>query len=582
MLKSMNKLGVAFSLIICMVVCGACSQESNCTSDRDCDPGYFCLSGSCELRTQSDGNSDGDVDAGNDAGNDAGYDAGTDAGSDTGTDAGTDAGSDPGSDAGSDAGTDAGSDAGTDAGPDAGDTGACFDPDNDGYGIGATCLGLDCAPNDAARHPGATEECNGLDDDCDELIDEDDVCPQENPYLWVFVMAGQSNMVGLGINAELGPPDAALVPMAHVFCDLTVHPNANCLSWQPLGPGYGVMPDRFGPELSFGRRLREHWPNRSIAILKVAEGATALADRWADGSGDLYQLLIQQVNTQMTDLQIAWTPQIAGFLWMQGESDACSSSQANAYYFNLRDFINALRADAGVDLMPITAGLIADIHLWPEADTVRDATSLLADYLGPMQVVETNDLPRHADDEAHYNTLGTLELGRRFAESVQTDLADMSWVFPDDFSSAQGGDFWRYETCTGGNCSLLSWDYFGNRFKNATESVLIDNGGLQPAALQTAELSWWAPANGLIEITASAGLAAAGGDGTRVTITRDDRVLAGPLEVTTTAATNMHLVLGVQQGHKLRFITDSGAAGNADGDTTNWQISIEMLSVDGD
>jgi hypothetical protein len=48
----------------------------------------------------------------------------------------------------------------------------CFDPDEDGYGIGNGCRGSDCSPLDAEINPAADESCNGIDDDCDDRIDE--------------------------------------------------------------------------------------------------------------------------------------------------------------------------------------------------------------------------------------------------------------------------------------------------------------------------------------------------------------------------------------------------------------------------
>lgn len=44
-------------------------------------------------------------------------------------------------------------------------TPTCIDNDSDGYGAGCA-RGPDCDDTDAQRHPGATERCNGLDDDC--------------------------------------------------------------------------------------------------------------------------------------------------------------------------------------------------------------------------------------------------------------------------------------------------------------------------------------------------------------------------------------------------------------------------------
>jgi len=55
----------------------------------------------------------------------------------------------------------------------------CFDTDGDGYSSGGACTGdLDCANDDPASHPGATEICDdNKDNDCNGLTDLDDpVC----------------------------------------------------------------------------------------------------------------------------------------------------------------------------------------------------------------------------------------------------------------------------------------------------------------------------------------------------------------------------------------------------------------------
>lgn len=51
-------------------------------------------------------------------------------------------------------------------------TPSCADNDGDGYGIGTSCQGPDCNDNNANIHPGATETCNNIDDDCDGQKDE--------------------------------------------------------------------------------------------------------------------------------------------------------------------------------------------------------------------------------------------------------------------------------------------------------------------------------------------------------------------------------------------------------------------------
>jgi hypothetical protein len=48
----------------------------------------------------------------------------------------------------------------------------CVDRDNDGYGAGADCLGPDCDDTNPDIRPGATEVCDGKDNNCDGQVDE--------------------------------------------------------------------------------------------------------------------------------------------------------------------------------------------------------------------------------------------------------------------------------------------------------------------------------------------------------------------------------------------------------------------------
>ena len=48
----------------------------------------------------------------------------------------------------------------------------CLDFDSDRYGAGAACAGVDCDDNNDAVFAGAPEICNGLDDNCNDDVDE--------------------------------------------------------------------------------------------------------------------------------------------------------------------------------------------------------------------------------------------------------------------------------------------------------------------------------------------------------------------------------------------------------------------------
>jgi hypothetical protein len=261
----------------------------------------------------------------------------------------------------------------------------------------------------------------------------------------VFLLAGQSNMAGEGGYAGRIPigtypwttppydhgadapcPAPYNQPLAAVkfwnyaggtFTGGLNNPGVGN-GWVDLACGYGTsVTTGFGPELSFGARIHEMFPNDEIYLVKYGLGGTSLAANW-NPTGNCYTMFKSRVNTAMATLTAAGkNPEIAGMLWMQGEDDTTNPSYAAAYAQNLKNLVTKTRLDFNAPDMAFVAGRITYMtEVWTtraNIDLVRNAQWNIASQSTNASCINTDDLEWAY--YGHYGTQGQIDLGNRFA-----------------------------------------------------------------------------------------------------------------------------------------------------------------------
>jgi hypothetical protein len=226
----------------------------------------------------------------------------------------------------------------------------------------------------------------------------------------VFLLAGQSNMQGLGYNSELTPPyDAPQTDVSYWSGG----------TWVDLAPGFGYQGDMFGPEVSFGRAIKDALTVDTIHLVKYAVSGTALYNDWAPPSGPQYTGFMNTANAALANLDAAGVDyEIAGILWMQGESDA-HENQAASYETNLRNFIADMRVRFSDPDLPFIVARVRDYFggASGQAAIVRAAQVAVADTTAGVEWFDTDTYPLSTAHPGHYDTQGQLSLGLDFADT---------------------------------------------------------------------------------------------------------------------------------------------------------------------
>ena len=267
----------------------------------------------------------------------------------------------------------------------------------------------------------------------------------------VYLIGGQSNADGRGYtNLLTGSLSAYAGTQADVRIFYANPANADPVNpsyrtgWTALRPGYAVAPgfsgalpsDRFGFELSLGRALADAHPDRHIALLKVTQGATSLADDWdpAGASNTLWRTFTNQVPAALAALAAGGnTCTVRGMIWHQGESDGSNPTFAT----DLAAFIDAARAFLGRPELPFAIGELERDDVTPTVTGRSYQLAAMAAVAAPdpySGLVSSAGLP--TIDGTHFDTASVIAFGQRYAAA----LADIdSDGLPDEWEAGWFG-----------------------------------------------------------------------------------------------------------------------------------------------
>ncbi len=231
-------------------------------------------------------------------------------------------------------------------------------------------------------------------------------CLADNP-MPVFILAGQSNMVGAGKVDEL--PDNLKKPQEQVL-----FVKFWSLNWSHLTPK-----GKFGPEVTFGSEIARALKGK-IGLIKLANGGTSLKQHWNptefDKKKNVGRLRKRLVSYVKRVKKIHPDIKIMGMIWMQGEADARYGKITMEDYRNkLELFIDVCRKEFGDETMPFVCGRINPPRRWNNREQVRRAQEGVRRK--HYAFINCDDLSLHKDN-LHYDTKGQIELGKRFAEAM--------------------------------------------------------------------------------------------------------------------------------------------------------------------
>ncbi|WP_440875944.1 sialate O-acetylesterase [Thalassotalea sp. PLHSN55] len=207
----------------------------------------------------------------------------------------------------------------------------------------------------------------------------------------LFILSGQSNMVGLNVNQYFTP-----IVNKHFGADKTI-----------------VVKDAKGAQPI--RRWYKNWQPQANNVPKHYQ---------AEQNGDLYNRLMTKVNAAIEKENIA----SVSFIWVQGERDA-REQNANIYADSFKGVLKQLKQDLNVDDIHVVIGRLSDFDMqnvkYKHWTKMRQVQQNLANNLASAAWVNTDDLNdgvnhkgKPIKNDLHYSVAGYQIFGKRLAHAA--------------------------------------------------------------------------------------------------------------------------------------------------------------------
>jgi hypothetical protein len=224
--------------------------------------------------------------------------------------------------------------------------------------------------------------------------------------VWVFIMAGQSNMAGRGI---VEPEDT--VSDKRIF---SINKDGQIIiAKEPL---HFYEPERTGLDcgLSFAKTLIKKIPDSvSLLIIPTAIGGSSVR-QWL---GDSVFRNVKLFSNFLSKAEIAkQNGIIKGILWHQGESDA-NEKNIPLHKERLHLLFSKFRIEIGNNELPVLLGELGSFSNNPaDFSLINKAIHDYATEDKNSRVISTKDL-KDKGDHLHFDSEGQRTMGKRFANA---------------------------------------------------------------------------------------------------------------------------------------------------------------------